>query len=170
MWQGRWITAYRQGNWEYAARTGSIKAAVILALTEGDVLLVEQYRVPLRRRSIELPAGLIGDDAGGEDDDPYTAARRELLEETGYRARQWQNLGEYYSSPGMVSEGFTLLKATELTKVGAGGGVDGEDITVHRVPLAGIAGTITAFREAGLAIDTRMLMLLGPAFIANTRP
>ena len=166
-WQGKWIAAKTRGRWEYATRIGDITAAVILAVDDGYILLVEQYRVALGRRCIELPAGLIGDDAGGADDDPLSAARRELEEETGYRAAHWRDLGEFYSSPGLTDESFTLLKATGLERVGPGGGVDGEDITVHRVALADFAATIAQFRERGLAVDTRMLLALGAGMLRD---
>ncbi len=107
---------------------------MILALDDGHVILVEQYRVPLGRACLELPAGLVGDDVEGEAAE--AAAIRELEEETGYRAAQMIELGRFYSSPGMVSEGFTLLRAEGLTRVGDGGGVEGEEIVVHRVKLA----------------------------------
>ena len=81
--------------------------------------------------------------------------------ETGYQAAQWDNLGEFYSSPGMVQESFTLLKATGLTRTGDGGGTEHEDIVVHRVPLGRIAETIAKHRAKGHAIDVRLLMLLG---------
>lgn len=164
VWQGRFITAKVKGKWEYVSRSRGIKAAVILAIdAKHHVILVEQFRVPLGRPCIELPAGLIGDH--GENEDATAAAARELEEETGYRAERMESLGEYYSSPGMVSESFTLLRASGLTKVGPGGGVDGEDITVHRVPLSGIGQFITESRARGLGIDVRLLMLLGPAIM-----
>jgi ADP-ribose pyrophosphatase len=164
VWQGKFITAKVKGKWEYVSRSRGIKAAVILAIDAADhVLLVEQFRVPLGRACIELPAGLIGDH--GENEDATAAANRELEEETGYRAARMEVLGEYYSSPGMVSESFTLLRAHDLRQVGPGGGLDGEDITVHRVPLAGIAPFLDAQRARGLGIDVRLLMLLGPGFL-----
>ncbi|MBS0475998.1 MAG: NUDIX hydrolase [Proteobacteria bacterium] len=160
VWAGNFIAAKVRGKWEYVSRRRGIKAAVILAIdAEDHVLLVEQFRVPLGRPCIELPAGLIGDH--GEDEDATAAANRELEEETGYRAGRMEALGEFYSSPGMVSESFALLRAHELVQVGSGGGVDGEDITVHRVPLAGIADFIAEARDRGLGIDVRLLMLLG---------
>ena len=164
-WEGKWLVAKKRGRWEYVGRTNDVRAAVILAVEDGEIVLVEQYRVPLGRNCLELPAGLIGDDAGGEDDDPLSAARRELEEETGYRASHWEVLGEFHSSPGMVTESFTLLKATGLERVGPGGGVDGEDIAVHRVKLADIARTIADFRRGGVAIDTRLLIALGPTLL-----
>lgn len=166
VWQGKFITAKVKGKWEYVSRSRGIKAAVILAIdAENHVILVEQFRVPLGRPCIELPAGLIGDH--GEDEDATDAAARELEEETGYRAAQMESLGEFYSSPGMVSESFTLLRASGLTKVGPGGGVDGEDITVHRVPITGIGQFIAESRARGLGIDVRLLMLLGPAILGG---
>ena len=114
---------------------------------------------------IELPAGLIGDDAGAEGEDATAAARRELEEETGYRAERMEVLGEFQSSPGMVTESFTLLRAHGLTKVGDGGGTEGEDITVHHVPRAEIAAAIADWRAQGLAIDVRLLLLLGPSIL-----
>jgi len=168
VWQGRFITARKKGRWEYVSRARGIRAAVILAVDEEDhVLLVEQYRVPLGKRCIELPAGLIGDDDGKEGEDPAEAAARELEEETGYQAERMEVVGEFYSSPGMVSESFTLLKAHGLTKVGEGGGTESEDITVHRVLLSGIEQTIADWRAQGYAIDVRMLMLLGPGLLSS---
>ena len=162
-WQGRFITAKTRGRWEYVSRARGIKAAVILAITPDDeVVLVEQFRVPLGRACIELPAGLIGDDAGGEGEEAATAAVRELEEETGYRAGHMEDLGEYYSSPGMVTEAFTLFRAHDLERVGPGGGVEGEGITVLHVPRAELPQFLEAKRAAGYAIDVRMLMLLSP--------
>lgn len=168
MWEGRFITARRKGRWEYVSRARGIRAAVILAIdAEDHVILVEQYRVPLGRISMELPAGLIGDDDGHDGEDAATAAGRELEEETGYAAARIEVIGEFFSSPGMVSESFTLLRAHGLTQVGPGGGIDGEDITVHRVPLSGIADAIAGWRAQGRAIDVKLLTLLGPGILAG---
>jgi ADP-ribose pyrophosphatase len=168
-WEGRFITVKQQGTWEYVSRSRGIHAAVILAIDDAadgrHVILVEQYRVPLKRQCLELPAGLVGDDSAGEAAE--VAAERELEEETGYRAAHWQVIGEFYSSPGMVSESFTLLMATGLTRVGDGGGVDSEDIIVHRVPLDAIAEFVAEKRAEGCGIDVRVAMLLGGGLLAN---
>ena len=162
MWQGRFITAKRTGKWEYVSRARGIKAAVILAVEDDHVLLVEQYRVPLGTSCIELPAGLIGDHDAGED--ALTSAARELEEETGYRAGKLDIVGEFFSSPGMVSESFTLVRATGLTKVGDGGGVDGENIIVHRVAIAELPAFVAGKRAEGCVVDVKLLMLPGMVF------
>ncbi len=159
MWAGNFVTAKRQGKWEYVARSRGIRAAVILAVEDGDVLLVEQYRVPLGCNCIELPAGLIGDHDA--DEDPLQSAARELEEETGYRAERLEDLGAFYSSPGMLSESFTLVRAHGLTKIGEGGGVDGENIIVHRVAVDQLPQFVAVKRAQGCVIDAKLLMLPG---------
>ncbi|GAB5350067.1 NUDIX hydrolase [Alteriqipengyuania sp. 357] len=163
-WQGDWILAKQRGRWEYAGRARGMRAAAIIAIDAADdgahVLLVEQYRVPLSRRCLEIPAGLVGDDDGASDESAITAAHRELEEETGYRAAKIADLGEFFSSPGMVSEGFSLLRAEGLTKVGEGGGTESEDITVHRVKLSELGTFVEGKRAAGVAVDVRLAMLL----------
>lgn len=167
-WEGSFITVKQQGTWEYVSRSRGMHAAVILAIDDAadgrHVILVEQYRVPLKVRCLELPAGLVGDHVEGEASE--VAAERELEEETGYRAANWRTVGEFYSSPGMVSESFTLLVATGLTKVGNGGGVDSEEIIVHRVPLTRIEEFIAAKRADGCGVDVRVAMLLAGGLLA----
>ncbi|PKP92563.1 MAG: NUDIX hydrolase [Alphaproteobacteria bacterium HGW-Alphaproteobacteria-16] len=164
VWQGRFITAKKQGRWEYVARARGIRAAVIVAIDEDDhLLLVEQYRVPLGRACLELPAGLIGDESEGEAAE--VAAARELEEETGYRAARVESLGEYFSSPGMVSESFTLVRAHDLERVGDGGGVEGEGITVHRVKLTEVPDFVATCRTQGMAIDVKLLLVLGQSLL-----
>lgn len=164
-WEGRFIAAKTRGRWEYVSRTRNVRAAVILAVDHGHVILVEQFRVPLGRRTIEFPAGLVGDHDEVAGETALTAAIRELEEETGYRAGRIEMVGEFYSSPGMVTESFTLFHATDLVKVGEGGGVDDEAILVHRVPVAEIEPFIAAQRARGLGIDTRLLLFLGPRLL-----
>lgn len=172
MWEGRFITTKQRGRWEYVGRARGIRAAAIIALDDDadgtrHVILVSQYRVPLSRFCLEIPAGLVGDDAGGEGEEATTAAARELEEETGYRAASLEVLGEFYSSPGMVSECFTLLKATGLTRVGDGGGTEGENIIVHRVALRDLARFVAEWRRAGHAVDVRIAMLLTPEYLGE---
>ncbi|ODP37616.1 NUDIX hydrolase [Sphingomonas turrisvirgatae] len=163
MWAGNYITARKQGRWEYVGRARGIKAAAIVALDDGHLILVDQYRVPLGRQSLELPAGLVGDETSGEAIE--VAAARELEEETGYRPGRVESLGEFWSSPGMVSESFFLVRAHDLTRVGAGGGVGEEGITVHRVRLDEVPAFVAKCRARGMAIDVKLLLALGSVFL-----
>ena len=154
LYAGRFVNLLRDGRWEYCERVNNTAAAMIFALTEeGRVLLVEEYRPPIRKQSICFPAGLIGDEG---DEAPETAARRELLEETGYLAGSIRFLFEGPSSPGITSESIGFYLATGLRRVAAGGGVAGENITVHEIPLADIEPWLAAQRAAGKAVDPRI--------------
>lgn len=162
VWRGKYLRVVQEGSWEYAARTGDVPAVVIVAIdtddSGGHLLLIEQQRIPAGRRCLELPAGLVGDE--GTPEEAAAAAARELEEECGYTCAHVEVLGEYYSSPGMTSERFTMVRATGLTRTGEGGGVAGENITVHRVPLADVPAFIAAQRAAGLGIDAKLLLFL----------
>ena len=164
VWEGKYIKAIKQGTWEYVSRTRGVSAAVILAIQDGHVILVEQYRVPVGARCVELPAGLVGDETAGEE--VAAAAIRELEEETGYRAERMVDLGRFHASPGMSSEAFTLVRAEGLTKVGEGGGVDAhEDIEVHRVALDQVPAFLAAKRAEGACADVKLLLLLASEFL-----
>ena len=158
MWEGKFVRALRRGKWEYASRARDIGAVVILAEHEGKTILVEQPRVAPDCRCIELPAGLVGDL------DPHatveSTAIRELEEETGFTADRVERLGEFYSSPGMLSEGFTLVRAHGVRKVGEGGGDESEDIKVHLVARPDIPNFLEQKRAEGLGIDAKLLLLL----------
>lgn len=159
VWEGKYLRVTQQGTWEYVSRTRDVGAAVILAIDEGHVILIEQYRVPIGARCVELPAGLVGDEQAGEEIE--AAAIRELEEETGYRAGRMVDLGRFHSSPGMTSEAFTLLRAEGLTKVGQGGGIgQHEDIEVHRVALQAVPAFVKAKRAQGISVDVKLLLLL----------
>lgn len=165
-WTGHWLEVRREGSWEYAERKGKVGAAVIVAIDDEDhVILVEQHRIPVGARCLELPAGLVGDEDAGES--IGAAANRELEEETGYRAARVECLGSFQSSPGMTSEHFELVRATGLTKVGEGGGVGDEDIAIHRVPLTRLTAFVAERRAAGVEIDAKMLLLLAPALLGG---
>ena len=164
VWRGKYLEVKKLDTWEWVGRTRGVSAAVILAVDERHIILVEQYRVPLGRQCLELPAGLVGDEEQGEE--AATAAIRELEEETGYRADRMVDLGRFHASPGMSSEGFTLLRAEGLTKVGEGGGLESEDIIVHRVPIADVPAFVESKRAEGLAMDVKMLLLLGSGLLS----
>ncbi len=169
LWRGRFLEVRERDGWEYAARPGGLGVVVVLAIDDGPdgrhVLLIEQHRPPIDARSLELPAGLVGDDVAGEAEE--AAAARELEEETGWRAGGLERIGGFSSSPGLTAERCTLFRATDLARVGEGGGVGGEDIAVHRVPLAGIDGFIAERRAAGVAVDVKLLALIGGALLGR---
>lgn len=159
MWAGRFVTAKRKGKWEYAARTGGIRAVVILAEHDGCWILVEQPRAAVGGPCLELPAGLVGDHGDGASVEE--TAVRELEEETGFTASSVRRLGEFHASPGMLSESFTLVRAEGVRRIGEGGGVAGEEeITVHLVPKAALAGFVAERRAAGTAVDVKLLLPL----------
>ena len=158
MWEGKFVRALRRGKWEYASRTNQIRAVVVLAEHDGKVILVEQARVPLDCRCIELPAGLVGDD--DPDATPETTAIKELEEETGFTAERVERLGDFYASPGMLSESFTLVRAHGVRKIGEGGGTESEDIITHLVARADIPEFLEQKRAEGLGVDVKLLLLL----------
>jgi ADP-ribose pyrophosphatase len=158
MWEGKFVRAMKRERWEYASRTRGIRAVVILAEHDGKVILVEQPRVPTDCRCIELPAGLVGDqDPNATVED---TAIKELEEETGFTAERIERLGDFFASPGMLSEGFTLVRAHVVRKVGEGGGDEHEDIVVHLVSRAEIPNLLEQRRAEGLGIDAKLLLLL----------
>lgn len=171
-WEGGFIVAKQRGRWEYAGRPRNIRAAAIIAIDEDSdglrhVIFVSQYRVPLGKFCLEIPAGLVGDHTGAEDESALAAAARELEEETGYRAHRLEVLGEFYSSPGMISECFTLLRARELEKISDGGGTGDENILVHRVPIGKVGEFVAAWREAGHGVDVRVAMFMTQEFLGE---
>jgi len=155
-WEGRWLRIRTRGTWEYAERTHAEgKAVIIVAMTpDRKLLFVEQFRVPLQQRSIEMPAGLVGDDEG--EDTLEAAAARELLEETGWQAEHITVLMEGPTSSGMSSERIAFCRASGLARIHAGGGVDGEDIIVHEVPLDDAPRWLAQKMAEGYAMDPKL--------------
>lgn len=159
VWEGKYISALKRGRWEYVSRTGSTNAVVILAEHDGKIILIEQYRVPVGARCLELPAGLVGDE------DPNATveetAIKELEEETGFTAARVERLGQFHSSPGMVAESFTLVRAHGVRRIGDGGGTEHEEITVHLVTREDIPAFVQSRRDAGCAVDVKLLLFMG---------
>ncbi len=133
--EGKYLRMVTENGWEYAERSRGLEAVAIIGVTAGgELILTEQFRVPLKRSVIDLPAGLVGDEDA--DDDLLLAAKRELEEETGYRASRMRRVFGGPTSAGLSNEVVNLLLAGGLKKVGDGGGVAGESIRVHLVPVA----------------------------------
>jgi ADP-ribose pyrophosphatase len=157
--EGRFVRLRKRGKWEYASRANDITAVVILAEYEGKMILVDQPRVGPDCRCIELPAGLVGDEDPGATVD--STAVKELEEETGFTAESVERLGEFYASPGMLSESFTLVRAHGVRRMGEGGGDENEDINVHLVERADIPNFIEQKRAEGFGIDVKLLIFMG---------
>ena len=155
-WEGRWLRIRTRGTWEFVERVHADGMAVIIvAVTpERKLLFVEQFRVPLQQRTIEMPAGLVGDD--DHEDTLEKAAARELLEETGWHAAHVEVLMEGPSSSGMSTERIAFCRATGLSRVNAGGGDATEDITVHEVPVDEAAAWLVAKMAEGFAMDPKL--------------
>lgn len=154
---GRWLTLKRRGRWEFAERKNPQGAVIIVAVTPDDrVLFVEQYRVPIQQFTIEMPAGLIGDAGHAGDDSVAGAARRELLEETGWTCARVVPLHSGPSSAGMSTEMMHFVRALDLHKVGAGGGDATEDIVVHEIPRAEAGAWLRSMSREGYSIDPKL--------------
>lgn len=158
MWEGKYVRALKRDKWEYASRTKDIGAVVILAEYEGKVILVDQPRVPPDCRCIELPAGLVGDENPSAT--PESTAIKELEEEAGFTAERVERLGEFYASPGMLAESFTLVRAHGVRQIGPGGGDDSEDINVHLVPRSEIPNFVEQKRAEGFGVDVKLLIFM----------
>ena len=155
--EGRFLRFVKRGHWEYVERVNVRDVAVLVPITAKDeIVLVEQYRIPVEAAMVELPAGLVGDEEGLRNEDLLDAANRELEEETGFRAGRLTVLARAPSSGGMTSEVVSFVAAEALTRVGSGGGVDGEDITVHVVPLAGVEQFLRDREHAGCLLDPKI--------------
>jgi len=164
VYAGCHLSMVARGRWEFATRNTKQPAVGIVAITDaGNVVLVEQYRPPVGRRVVELPAGLAGDVAGTESESLVEAAKRELLEETGYAATRWTELGHGYSSPGLTDESIVLFLAEGLEKQGAGGGDEHENITIHEIALTGVRSWL---QDSELHAD---LKLLAGLYLAQQR-
>ena len=154
---GKFLSFVKKGKWEYVERPGVKGIVVILAITDAnEILLTEQFRIPVDSNVIELPAGLAGDIPGEEDEELSTAAERELFEECGYEAGSMELLIEGPPSAGLTTEYISLFKASELKKTGEGGGDESENIIVHKVPLSGIKDWLMEKQQEGLMIDPKI--------------
>ena len=156
VYEGRYQRMVVRGTWEYSERThpGGLAAIVIAVTPEYKVLFVEQFRIPLQARTIEMPAGLVGDVDSGESIEQ--SAIRELEEETGWTAEHAQVLMIGPTSSGASSEKIAFVRASGLRKVGAGGGDPSEDITVHEVPRSAAAAWLAGKLGQGYELDAKL--------------
>jgi ADP-ribose pyrophosphatase len=156
LWQGKWLRMMRRGSWEFVERTnaGGISVIIIAATPEGKLVFVEQWRVPIQCKTIEMPAGLVGDfDA---EESLEVAAGRELLEETGWRASKLEYLMTGPSSAGMSTELMAFIRARELVREHEGGGDESEDIIVHEIDIADAPRWLAQKMAEGYSIDAKV--------------
>jgi ADP-ribose pyrophosphatase len=159
LYDGPHFRVYRQHGWEYAERVGISGIVLIVPLTDdGRLVLNEQFRIPVGKPVIELPAGLVGDRPGVDPESLADGARRELLEETGYQAAQLRFLTAGPPSAGITSEILSFYLATGLRRIGRGGGDHDENIIVHEVPLVGIHDWLLAQEQRGCLIDPKVFI------------
>jgi len=157
LFNGKWLSIKARKGWEFAERTNPRGAVIVVALTDvRELLFVEQYRPPIEATTIEMPAGLIGDLAGAEDEDILESARRELVEETGFQAARLDYIMGGPVSAGMSTEVAHFVRATGLVQVSAGGGDDSENIVVHRIPLQHAAAWLMDKHAAGFPMDPKI--------------
>ena len=154
--RGKFLELLKEGRWEYVRRVNANGAVMIVAVTEdGELLLVEEYRVPLHALTIGLPAGISGDEG---EESTLQSARRELEEETGYWADAWTYLFTGPSSPGLTTEMVSFYLAEGLHQISEGGGVAHENITVHRIPLPLVHGWLMDQTGQGKVVDPKIFM------------
>jgi ADP-ribose pyrophosphatase len=157
LFEGKHVRLLQRGQYEFASRRKISGIVGIVAVNaKGKLLLIEQFRPPVGKRVIEIPAGLAGDVAGQESEELVEAAKRELLEETGYEAREMKPVVVGPPSAGICDEIITLFVAKGLKKTGDGAGDGSEDITLHEVPLAKVPVFLKRKAREGCLVDLKV--------------
>lgn len=155
VWEGKYLRVKVCGRWEYAERPNSPAGVVIAALSEKGLILTEQFRIPIQKNVIELPAGLVGDDHSQESF--LEAAKRELQEETGYEAEEWEQVAFGPPSAGLSNEMVAIFRARKLHRSGKGGGEgEHEKIEVHEVPLVEVEAWLKEKEKSGAVVDPKI--------------
>ena len=112
-------------------------AVCVIPVEGDDVLFVRQWRTPVAKVVLELPAGALDRMPDGSTEDPDVAAPRELGEETGFRAASWRKLGRFWTAPGFTEEEMHLYLATELVPLDDYRGPDEDEyLDLVRIPVA----------------------------------
>jgi ADP-ribose pyrophosphatase len=153
--EGTHLLLLERDHWQFVERKKGKSAVAVVAVTnDGKLVLTEQFRHPVNARVLDLPAGLVGDEDGSED--PASTARKELEEESGHTCDSVELLASGPTSPGITSELVSLYRARGVRKTGEGGGVGGEDITVHLVALEELTGWLEEKAKSGVLVDLKI--------------
>lgn len=152
--EGRHMIFLSRNGWEYVEHRTAPEAAMVVALTEKDeIVLAEEFRPAVQARVVSLPAGLVGDEGP---EDAIDAARRELAEETGHSAPSWQLLARGPGSAGQSSEMITFFLARPAVRSSPQAAHDVGKIQVHVVPVAGLLDWARARESEGAIVDPRI--------------
>ena len=155
--EGKFLRFVRKGEWEYVQRNNCSAVVIIVAMTEDEhVLFVEQYRPPVGKVVIEFPAGLVNDLKHKKGESILSAAKRELLEETGYKAKKLVKILEGPTSSGSSADIITMFQANDVKKIAEGGGDDFESITVHAIPVANVDQWLAKMKRKGCLIEPKI--------------
>lgn len=159
--RGKYLQLVNDNGWEYAERVRASGVVAVIAITTNrELVLTEQYRAPVKRTVIDLPAGLAGDITGQESEALVKAAQRELREETGYESKVWKPVYRAPTSPGLTSEIVDYFQANNARQQSAGGGVDGEQIKVHTIPLRSLRRWLRTRMQEGTYVDPKVYVAL----------
>jgi ADP-ribose pyrophosphatase len=161
VYDGKFIRVIDRNGWEYASRKNLSGIVGIIGVTErNELLLIEQFRPPINKPVIEIPAGLAGDLKGSRNEGLAKAARRELLEETGYICKTLRQVAAGTASAGICDEIITLFVATGLTHIGTAHGDGTEHITTHLIPLDKVEAWLRKQRRNGKEVDLKVYAAL----------
>lgn len=162
LYEGKYLRMVARGSWEYVERTGAGSAAIIVPVlgsgADKKLVLVKEWRVPIQAYNYSLPAGLVADH--GQDEGPGIAAKRELLEETGYEAGRMRFLTSGIPSSGLTTEMLYFYLADDLKQVHEGGGIEDEDITVQIVRVDEVEEWLKAKSADGHFVDPKIYIAL----------
>ena len=157
LYEGKFLRFCKKGQWEYMQRNNCSAIVIIAAMTEDDrVIFVEQYRPPVNKIVIEFPAGLVNDHGTKKKESILSAAKRELLEEAGYRAKKWDKVVEGPVSSGSSADLVTLYVAHNAQKIAKGGGDDMESIIVHAVSIEDVDQWLVQMKRKGYLIEPKI--------------
>ena len=157
LYEGKYKRLVRQGSWEFTEQVNCTGVVIVWAMTEDKkVLLIEQYRVPVGKNVIEFPAGLVNDNQDHKNETLEDAARRELLEETGYEAKTVRFCIQGPASQASSADILTIFTASGLRKISEALGDGTETITVHEVSPRQAERWLKKKEQEGCLVDPKV--------------